>query len=103
MNPYIALGVDEKADSETIRKAYVSLIKKYSPDSDPKRFQIINDAYNKIESEIKRINNRFLDESDSNRYTSPFEVLEISTKMPHTRKPLSKNKFKEFLIKCATT
>lgn len=103
MNPYVTLGVQEDANTTMIRKAYLSLIKMYTPEHAPKRFQLITNAYNTIDTETKRINNRFLNESARNEYTSPFEVLELSTKMPHSRKPLSKNKFKEFLIKCATT
>lgn len=48
---YEVLGVDKKADADTIKKAYRSLAKKYHPDMNPgdaeaeKNFKEVNEAY----------------------------------------------------------
>lgn len=54
-NPYEVLGVSKEADDQEIKKAYRSLSLKYHPDrsSDPdatKKFQEINNAYEKIKT-----------------------------------------------------
>ena len=45
---YEILGIDENADEKTIKKAYFKLIKKYSPEKDPERFQEIRAAYERL-------------------------------------------------------
>ncbi|MBA2319771.1 MAG: DnaJ domain-containing protein [Deltaproteobacteria bacterium] len=59
MDPYSVLGVDRKADTNTIRKAYRKLAKKYHPDmnKDPSaegRFKEVNAAYEAIEDPERR-------------------------------------------------
>lgn len=57
---YEALGVDKKADGETVKKAYRKLAKKYHPDlnadnpSAEKVFKEINEAYEVLGDEKKR-------------------------------------------------
>lgn len=45
---YETLGIDENADEKTIKKAYFKLIRKYSPEKDPERFQEIRAAYERL-------------------------------------------------------
>ena len=52
MNYYDVLGVEKNADSESIKKAYKKLAKKYHPDLNPEdvesseeQFKKINEAY----------------------------------------------------------
>ncbi len=42
MDPYEALGVSPQADDDTIRKAYLELVRRFSPDSDPDAFKRIS-------------------------------------------------------------
>lgn len=42
---YQVLGVDVKADAETIRQRYLDLVKLFSPEGEPEQFQIIRSAY----------------------------------------------------------
>ncbi|MCB9696104.1 MAG: DnaJ domain-containing protein [Alphaproteobacteria bacterium] len=58
-DPYAVLGVDRRADTDTIRKRYRKLAKEYHPDlnKDPKaeeRFKEINAAYDIVGDEDKR-------------------------------------------------
>ena len=59
-NYYKALGVDEKADGDTIKKAYRNLAKKYHPDTHPndektvEKFKEISEAYEVLGDPDKR-------------------------------------------------
>ncbi|MBB6461062.1 J domain-containing protein [Flammeovirga kamogawensis] len=59
-NFYNILGVDKKADKRQIKKAYLSLAKKYHPDvagNDPlseDKFKLINEAYNTLSDDSKK-------------------------------------------------
>ena len=48
---YEILGIDENADEKTIKRAYFKLIRTYSPEKDPERFQEIRAAYERLNEE----------------------------------------------------
>lgn len=62
MNYYTELGLENKASKDDIRKAYLSLVKQYHPDSVPdegktkaeEKFKIIQNAYAVLSNEKKR-------------------------------------------------
>ena len=61
MNYYDILGVDESADSESIKRAYKKLAKKHHPDLNPEdielseeRFKKINEAYHVLIDDKER-------------------------------------------------
>ena len=61
MNYYDILEVEEDADSESIKKAYKKLAKKYHPDLNPdnvelyeKKFKQINEAYHVLIDDDER-------------------------------------------------
>lgn len=45
---YEILGIDENADEKVIKRAYFKLIRTYSPEKDPERFQEIRAAYERL-------------------------------------------------------
>ena len=45
MNDYQILGIAENADPKEIKRAYFRLVRQYSPETDPERFQEIREAY----------------------------------------------------------
>lgn len=47
-DPFALLGVDEDADDETVRKAYLRLVRAFPPEHEPVRFQEIREAYESI-------------------------------------------------------
>jgi len=58
-DPYAVLGVDRKADADTIRKAFKKLARKYHPDVNKdsgaeERFKAVNTAYGILGDEDKR-------------------------------------------------
>lgn len=48
---YEILGIEENADEKEIKKAYFQLIRKYSPEKNPERFQEIREAYERLTEE----------------------------------------------------
>ncbi len=50
-NDYRILGVEEGADEKTIKRAYFKLIRTYSPEKEPERFQEIRAAYERLTAE----------------------------------------------------
>ncbi len=60
MDFYLVLGIAEKADAETIKKAYRKLVKECHPDTHPgdrkaeERFKQISEAYEVLGDEKKR-------------------------------------------------
>lgn len=54
MNPYLVLGLSANADDRDIRRAYLEAIRESPPDSDPKRFQSVSQAYEQIKDQSSR-------------------------------------------------
>ena len=52
--PYEILGINEDADQKTIRKRFLELVVKHSPEKDPAVFQEISGAYAYLNDEIVR-------------------------------------------------
>lgn len=54
-DPYLILGVADDADDQAIETAYLAGIRACPPDRDPKRFQALRGAYEKIRSRRDRL------------------------------------------------
>ncbi len=50
-NDYQILGLEEGADEKAVKRAYFKLIRTYSPEKDPERFQEIRAAYERLTEE----------------------------------------------------
>ena len=55
LSNYFILGLDLDVTDEEIRKRYLELIKQYTPEKDPNRFQEITSAYEQIKTPRARI------------------------------------------------
>lgn len=53
-NPFLVLEVPEEADDAAVRSAYLDLVRRFPPDSQPERFQAIAQAYEAIKAPDKR-------------------------------------------------
>ena len=53
MTDYEVLGIDTNADEKEIKKAYFRLIRTYSPEKDPEKFQQIRAAYERLSNPQK--------------------------------------------------
>jgi len=55
LSNYFILGLDPDASDEEIRKQYLKLIKRYTPEKNPERFREITAAYEQIKTPRSRI------------------------------------------------
>lgn len=55
---FATLGVDEDADDETVRKAYLQKVRMFPPDREPERFQEIRSAYEALSDARDRLEYR---------------------------------------------
>ncbi|MFP4347062.1 MAG: J domain-containing protein [Thermodesulfobacteriota bacterium] len=52
---YFILNVSEDATDEEIRNSYLRLVKQYTPEKDPVRFQQVTEAYEALQDRRRRI------------------------------------------------
>lgn len=62
-DPYRVLGVSATADDETIRAAYLALIREYPPERDRKRFECARTAFEAISSARGRLAHALFDKT----------------------------------------
>lgn len=55
-NDYEILGLDLKADKDAIKKAYFKMVRQFSPEKDPERFQEIRGAYERLTQAMDKEN-----------------------------------------------
>jgi curved DNA-binding protein CbpA len=55
MNPFTVLGLEETADDEAVRAAYLSAVRKSPPDRDPEGFRRIREAYEALRDHERRL------------------------------------------------
>ncbi len=55
LEPLSVLGLTEPTTDEQVKKAYLTLIRQYSPERDPERFQQIRSAYEAASTEKRRL------------------------------------------------
>jgi preprotein translocase subunit Sec63 len=60
LSDYYILGLDTDASDKEIRHQYLELIKKYTPEKNPRRFQDITESYERIKSKRQAVKNRIL-------------------------------------------
>jgi curved DNA-binding protein CbpA len=55
MNPFTVLGLEEMADDEAVRAAYLAAVRKSPPDRDPEGFRRIREAYEALRDHERRL------------------------------------------------
>lgn len=100
MDPYDTLGVQAGADDETVRAAYLELVRRYPPERFPERFARINRAYEALKTEQDRVQHELFDREPGIR--SPFEALLVHFSRSHRPKPPAFEEMKERLRRCST-
>jgi curved DNA-binding protein CbpA len=60
-DPYAVMGLERRASLSEVKRAYFSLVRQYSPETNPEAFKLIRAAYEKLNSaEIKTETDLFL-------------------------------------------
>ena len=55
MNPFAVLRIEETADDEAVRAAYLAAVRRSPPDRDPEGFQRVREAYEAVRDEERRL------------------------------------------------
>lgn len=77
---YITLGVAVDATDDEIRSRYLKLVKQHTPETDPVRFQKINEAYESLKTKRRRIRAQlFIDFKPADYRERLFELAETVT------------------------
>lgn len=63
-DPFAVLGVADDAGDEAIRRRYLALVRAFSPDREPERFQSYRRAYEAIQGPRERMQVRLLHASN---------------------------------------
>lgn len=74
MNDYQILGIAENADPKEIKRAYFRLVRQYSPETDPERFQEIREAYEHLTAPKQESAER---EENTLSYPPKFKIIAI--------------------------
>ncbi len=99
MNPYLILDVPDDADDETIRSAYLTQLRRHSPDTDPTGFGRVQSAYQSIKDIEARCRWWFFERSEPAE--SPVALLvEREHDRPHSARPWPE--LRSFLRHCTT-
>lgn len=65
MDDYKTLGLEQGASQTEIKRAYFSLVRKYSPEENPEKFREIREAYERLKGQTKGQEPEFARPSDS--------------------------------------
>lgn len=84
MNPYQVLRVPPDATDEVIRAAYLIAIKRCPPERDPRQFERLAAAYERIKDEESRLN-MILDPPEPEASTPVAVLLESARENPFPR------------------
>lgn len=95
LSSYLALGLAPDAGDDEIRKRYLELIKRHTPEKDPDRFRELSSAYERIKTPRARIRSRLFGAMDGEQ---PGEALKPLVK---SAKPARKRAGLKELIKDA--
>ncbi len=98
---HLILGVPRGADDRQIRQAYLAAIKVATPDTDPRRFQTVNAAYEAIKDESHRLQSYLFD--ISSRGDSPLDAFMRHARARSQFKPPPFEALKEYLRSCSKT
>ena len=85
INYYLTLGVSLEANDQEIRARYLELIKKYTPEKDPVRFQQVSTAYEKIKSARARIRTALFETDENPNTEAALEALSVAARPQRVR------------------
>lgn len=60
-DPYEVLGLTPDADPEAVRRRYLELVRRHSPEREPERFAAVRHAYDELRDPVKNMRKRLFD------------------------------------------
>ncbi|NLE03027.1 MAG: hypothetical protein GX640_24415 [Fibrobacter sp.] len=94
-DPYILLGIDNDATDDQIRQAWLDKVHQFPPETDPEKFRMYRDAYEKIDTQQKRCRQYLF--SHECTISSPFQSLLAEQYSKAERQPPSFEQFEDII------
>lgn len=60
-DPYTILGISPDSDDETIRKRYLELVRRFTPEHHPEKFAAVRQAYESLRDTTTRLRYRLFE------------------------------------------
>jgi DnaJ-class molecular chaperone len=60
-DPYAVFGLPTDSDDETIRRRYLELVRRYSPEHHPEKFAAVREAYEALKDQATRLRFRLFE------------------------------------------
>ncbi len=76
---YAILGLPADSDDETIRRRYLELVRRFSPERHPERFAAIRQAYESLRNLDTRVRHRLFEAGRSESVEAIIEELACQT------------------------
>ncbi len=81
-DPYEVLGLEHSADPEAIRRRYLELVRRHSPEREPERFAAIRRAYDEIRDPIVSLEKRLFSVTTSYTFDDLLEEVKPDLRNP---------------------
>lgn len=81
-DPYELLGLEHSADSEAIRRRYLELVRRHSPEREPERFAAIRQAYDDICDPVVSLEKRLFSVRSAHTFDSLREQVRPDLRAP---------------------
>ncbi|MCD6224550.1 MAG: DnaJ domain-containing protein [Deltaproteobacteria bacterium] len=82
---YLTLGLSPDVSDDDIRKSYLNLVKKNTPEKNPDRFRQITEAYEKISTRRRRIEAKIFNGLAISNYEEALYELVTAREMKKAR------------------
>ena len=82
-DPYAVLGLPPDSDDEAIRRRYLELVRRYSPEHHPEKFAAVRAAYEQLRDQSTRLRHRLFEAGK--RETVDAIIEEVSCRRPRRR------------------
>jgi curved DNA-binding protein CbpA len=79
-DPYAVLGLPADSDDETIRRRYLELVRKFSPEQHPEKFSAVRQAYESLRDLNTRLRYRLFEAGKQESVEAIIEELGCQSK-----------------------
>ncbi|MDY0165954.1 MAG: J domain-containing protein [Thermoguttaceae bacterium] len=77
-DPYEVLGLEHTADTEAIRRRYLELVRRHSPEREPERFAAVREAYDALRDPIVSLEARLFSLETPHTFDSLLQEVQPS-------------------------
>ncbi|MDZ7619468.1 MAG: J domain-containing protein [Patescibacteria group bacterium] len=81
-DPYEVLGLEHSADTDSIRRRYLELVRCHSPEREPERFAEVRAAYDALRDPIVSLKKRLFDLRTAHTFDSLMEHVRPDIRSP---------------------